>query len=145
MSFSGPTHLQKLFGFILLFPALLTQSSSVPNQEKPNFALRYWIAHGSGELQVYFQKEPFTQNQPKKSQFLSTESLPAGDLPHPWVEQSVFSASALPAVYPRFVSSVSPPGQLQKSGRCSTEVPGCCCQVCSTTCCPQSRCCRGGS
>lgn len=140
--------MQKPFGESQLYPAFpcftLTHSSCVPNQEKPNFALSSWMAYGSGELQVYFQKEQFTQNQLRKSLFLSTESLPTGDLPHPWVEQSVFSAPAFPAVYPRFVSSVSPGEHFQKAGRCSTEVPGCCSRVCSTTCCPRSRRCRGG-
>lgn len=111
--------------FILLFPALLGLTALVFQiREKPNFALRSWITFGSGELQVHFQEEQLTQKQLRKSLFLSTESLPTGDLPHPWDEQPVFSAPALPAVYPRFVGSVSPREQFQRAGRCSTAVLG---------------------
>lgn len=65
-----------------------------------------------------------TKSAEKVPVFLSTESLHTGDWPHPWLEQAIFSAPALPAAYPRFVSSVSPREQFYKAGRCSPAVPG---------------------
>lgn len=145
MCFSGPAHLQKLHGESQLYPAFpclpVTHSSCVPNQEKPNFTFKSWIAHGSGGApRLLPEGSIHTKPAEKIPVFLSTEPPPTGDLPHPWVEQSIFRAPAFPAVCPRFVSSVSPPEQFQRAGRCSPEVPVCCCRVCSTTCCPRSRC-----
>lgn len=129
MCFSGPAHLQKPFGESQLYPAFtLTHSSCVPNQEKPSFALSSWIAYGSGELQVYFQKEQFTQNQLRKSLFLSTNPLPQEMCPIPGMN-SLYSVhqhyqQCIPGLWAQFLLGSSSRGQGDVPQKCWVLLSG---------------------